>query len=60
MGVSDYTKLIHASVEEEREIVKTASKGAKFKKIQTPHYPAAGTPYVMLGRKINSKGKLTK
>ena len=44
-----------AGVEEEKVIVARSSK-----KMNTPHYFSSGSPYIMLGLKINSKGECVK
>ena len=49
-----------AGVEEEKVIVARASKKMKIKKLKTPNYLSSGSPYVMLGLKINTKGKHVK
>jgi hypothetical protein len=60
LGVSDYSELVNAGVEREREIVSSASKKLNIKKISANNYPSSGNPYVMLGLKVNSKGKHVK
>ena len=60
LGVSNYADLVKAGVEEEKVIVARASKKMKIKKLKTPNYLSSGSPYVMLGLKINTKGKHVK
>ena len=60
LGVSNYADLVKAGVEEEKVIVARAAKKMKAKKLNTPHYFSSGSPYIMLGLKINSKGKRVK
>lgn len=60
MFVESYSVLTHASEDERKKIIKSASKHTRKWSHRLPHVslPWAGNPYVMLGRKINSKGKI--
>ena len=60
LGVSNYANLVCAGVEEEKAIVAKASKKMGHRKIKLHNYASSGNPYVMLGFKINTKGKRTK
>ena len=60
MGVASYEELIKAGVHEEKRIVAQASKKMKNNKIKVKQYLSSGNPYVMLGLKVNAKGKRVK
>ena len=60
LGVSSYANLVRAGVEEEKAIVAKAAKRVGNRKIKLHNYVSSGNPYVMLGLKINMKGKRTK
>ena len=60
LGVNDYTELVNADVPQERLIVKRASQKRKIQKSKHICYLSTGNPYVMMGLKVNSKGKYIK
>jgi hypothetical protein len=60
LGISDYSELVNAGVEKEKEMVKSASKKLSIKKLHVSNYSSSGNPYVMLGLKVNTKGKRVK
>ena len=55
--VEDYSVLENASEKEKREIIAHARKVRKIKPVSAPNLTHSGNPYIMLGRKINNKGK---
>lgn len=59
-GVEDYSVLEKAGAEERKAIIAHARKVRKFKSAPPPNSPYGGNTYVMLGRKINNKGKIIK
>lgn len=59
LRVESYSVLVNASDEESKSIVRRAQKTRK-KARRIPVIYSSGNPYVMLGRKINSKGKYVK
>ena len=59
-GVEDYSVLEKASTKEKKAIIAHARKVHKFKSYLAPDSRYGGNPYVMLGRKINNKGKIIK
>lgn len=58
--MDDYSALERTSDEEKKQIVAHARKVRKIKSVVAPDPAHGGNPYIMLQRKINSKGKNVK
>lgn len=58
--VADYSILENASDKERQEIIAHARKVRKIKPVSAPNLTHSGNPYIMLGRKIDTKGKTIK
>lgn len=58
--VTDYGVLEKASDKEKKEIIAHARKVRKFMSRPACNPAHGGNPYIMLGRKINNKGKVVK
>lgn len=58
--VADYSILENASDKEKQKIIAHARKVRKIKSVSAPNLTHSGNPYIMLGRKINTKGKRVK
>lgn len=58
--VDDYSVLESANDKERKEIIARARKMRKIKSGPASSPAHGGNPYVMLGRKINNKGKIVK
>lgn len=58
--VEDYGVLENASDQEKKEIIARARKTRKIKRVAAPNLTHSGNAYIMLGRKINNKGKASR
>ena len=60
LGVSDFSVAAHMSEENRRTMVHAARKKLKINCHTKGNDLSAGNPYVMLGRKVNVRGKRVK
>lgn len=62
MFMDDYNALVRTTESEREQVVQRATKRTRRWTRKTPQIslPYAGSPYIMLNRKINSKGKIVK
>ena len=57
MSVSCYERLVVATEADKKHIISCARKKAKMKIVPRGKVIASGSPYVMLGLKVNNKGR---
>ena len=60
MGVNNYSELVTADDAKTERLIKGAQEKIKFNSPSIPNMNPSGNPYIMLGRKVNSKGKYVK
>lgn len=60
LGVKNLIEIVQASEEQRDFIISSAQKNLKLKCNIKRRNLSSGNPYIMLGRKVNSKGKLVK
>ena len=60
MQVDSYDVLVAADDKVSRDIIARARKTQKMRKHSTPRFFYSGSPYIILGRKVNSKGKIVR
>lgn len=59
-GVPDYSVWENADDRQRQKIIARARKIRKIKPVPASNITHSGNPYIMLGRKINAKGKTVK
>ncbi len=60
LGVNNFIEIVKANEEQRDLIISSAQKRLKLKCNIKLRNLSSGNPYIMLGRKVNSKGKLVK
>ena len=60
MGVDNYSELVTADDAKTECLIKGAQEKIKFSSPSIPNMNPSGNLYIMLGRKVNSKGKYVK